>query len=246
MRSGTTGGGGGVRAGARRWDGVNIQHWFQPIVDLTDNEPIGYEALLRPGGGSPAAYLTAVRAAGSRVCRRFDAASISVACHNAQRWIGPKRLFVNVTESTVRAAVHQGWPDTPGGLNVVWEIPETEGAVRELLRPGTMERLTADGVEIAMDDLGAGWADLHRIAIAGPNCWLKVDRAIVAELPSDRAVAVLQAMAQASPRVVAEGIETPEQLRLVRAAGIRYGQGFLLDAIQQVHRAIPIRGEVPG
>lgn len=134
-------------------------------------------------------------------------------------------------------AAGEGWPATPDGVRVVWEIPETEAAVRELLRPGALGHLTAGGVEIAMDDLGAGWADLHRLAIAGPACWLKIDRAIIHELPLPRATAILQALAEAGPRVVAEGIETPEQLRRVRAAGIPYGQGFLLDAMQRERRA---------
>ena len=54
-------------------------------------------------------------------------------------------------------AASEGWPTIPDGMNVVWEIPETQSAVRELLRPGALGRFTASGAEIALDDLGAGW-----------------------------------------------------------------------------------------
>lgn len=207
-----------------------IRHHFQPIVHLGTGQPAGFEALIRPRGQSPTALLAALHAAGGGACRVFDARSIAAACRVAARWIGNRRLFLSVTAATLATvAAGAGWPATPDGVNVVWELPESEPGVRELLRPGALDALAAAGGELALDDLGAGWADLHRLAIAGPECWLKIDQAIIHELPSARATAILQALARTGPLVVAEGIETPEQLRLVRAAGIPYGQGFLLD-----------------
>ena len=220
---------------------ADLRYHFQPIVHLGSGEPVGYEALLRPRGGSPGAFLATLHAEGDGACRAFDAGSVPAACRDAAPWIGGRRLFVNVTAATVASvAAGEGWPAT-GGLNVVWEIPETEGAVRELPRPGGLANLTAGGAEIAMDDLGAGWADLQRLAVAGPECWLKIDRAIIHELPGARAAAILRAIGRSGPRVIAEGIETQEQLRLVQESGIPYGQGFLLDAMQQDRWRLPVQ-----
>jgi EAL domain-containing protein (putative c-di-GMP-specific phosphodiesterase class I) len=88
------------------------------------------------------------------------------------------------------------------------------------------------GFTIAIDDFGTGYSSLARLS-ALPVRELKIDRSFVAALGSDRrAEAVVRAIVDLARSLgleaVAEGIETAEQLRTLRALGCRRGQGYLL------------------
>jgi EAL domain-containing protein (putative c-di-GMP-specific phosphodiesterase class I) len=100
-------------------------------------------------------------------------------------------------------------------------------------------------VELAVDDAGAGFASLRHILELRP-AFVKLDRSLVAGLESDYArhamIAGLRHFARATGfRLIAEGIETDQELAILRALDIQLGQGFLLgrplavdDASKQV------------
>jgi EAL domain-containing protein (putative c-di-GMP-specific phosphodiesterase class I) len=122
----------------------------------------------------------------------------------------------------------------------------TEGALLdqpERVR-ATLDRLHSAGIGAALDDFGSGRCsldNLHRF----PLRMLKIDRAFVSELGHGGAgsharavVSAILALARAlGMEVVAEGIETPEELQALRELGCDYGQGYLLG------RPAPINGE---
>ena len=120
--------------------------------------------------------------------------------------IAADRLVLEVTESAV--------------------IPDPEGAARVL------RRLVDLGLDVALDDFGTGWSSMSRL-LQLPLSALKVDRSFVADLPDGSGAAVVQATTGLGHElglfVVAEGIETVEQLARTVAIGCDVGQGYLLS-----------------
>jgi EAL domain-containing protein (putative c-di-GMP-specific phosphodiesterase class I) len=103
-------------------------------------------------------------------------------------------------------------------------MEETEAAVQAL------EALRAEGIRIAIDDFGTGYSSL-RLLKGAPADLLKIDRSFVAGLgsdPQDRPIVqtVINLADALGMDAVAEGVETPEQLAELRAAGCRFAQGF--------------------
>ncbi|CAD5261759.1 hypothetical protein HALA3H3_910114 [Halomonas sp. A3H3] len=95
----------------------------------------------------------------------------------------------------------------------------------------TMTCLKDYGVSIAVDDFGTGYSGLSYLK-RFPIDTLKIDQSFVREITSDPASAAIAdaiiAMAQRlNLDVIAEGVETPEQCRLLRESGCRYMQGYL-------------------
>ena len=112
------------------------------------------------------------------------------------------------------------------------EITESVQLGRGTTARDALGRLAASGVRVALDDFGTGFSSLAYVPEL-PVHVLKLDRAFVAELPHDRysAAVVRAVLALASSLdlgVIAEGIETREQLAHLRAAGCPLGQGYLL------------------
>ena len=116
----------------------------------------------------------------------------------------------------------------------------TEQAFARNLRPveRAVSLLAEAGIDIAVDDFGTGYSTLHYLQRLRPSI-LKIDRSFIADVDSSRAsralVSALTTMALTlGLRVVAEGIETAEQLALLQAMGCPLGQGYLFS------RAVPI------
>jgi EAL domain-containing protein (putative c-di-GMP-specific phosphodiesterase class I) len=101
--------------------------------------------------------------------------------------------------------------------------------------PGLMTaiiRLRRQGVRLAVDDTGAGFASLAHILKLAPD-FIKLDRELVDGIDLDPvrralATALVAFAAQTGAEILAEGVETEEELEAVRALGIRYAQGFLI------------------
>ena len=111
-------------------------------------------------------------------------------------------------------------------------VPDPEGAAM------TLRRLVDLGVEIALDDFGTGWSSMSRL-LELPIAAIKVDRSFVADLPHGPGAAIVQASTalghELGKFVVAEGIETAEQLARVVEIGCDIGQGYLMS--------VPLRPE---
>jgi EAL domain-containing protein (putative c-di-GMP-specific phosphodiesterase class I) len=117
----------------------------------------------------------------------------------------------------------------PGTL--VIEITESALSEPADVAP-VLDRIAELGVKIAIDDFGAGFSSLTRLRHLTVHI-LKLDRSFLAGVPGDaRGAALIGAMLQLARElglyVVAEGIETPEQLDHLRRAGASHGQGFHL------------------
>jgi diguanylate cyclase (GGDEF)-like protein/PAS domain S-box-containing protein len=216
---------------------------YQPIVDLTVDRAVAAETLARwrhprIGTISPSEFipiaedLELISEIGEWVLQR--------ACRQLGNWRGEGyqlTVAVNVCATQVAApgfvalvrstlAAHGCQPDW-----LMLEIPEC-GLMTDppfLARLGELREL---GVRVALDRFGAGqiaMAQLQRM----PIDMLKLDRALLVERVPGRATPMVDVMVGLSRRlgfdIVACGVETAEQLGLVRAAGCRYGQGFAIS-----------------
>lgn len=217
---------------------------YQPVVDAGTGAVASAEALLRwehPALGlvPPARFIPVAEEAGLMV--PIGAWVLRGACRQAAEWArspaGPLRVAVNVSAAqfgredlvaTVTAALEES------GVDARWlELELTETLVmRDVAGTARQLRaLRALGVSVAVDDFGTGFSSLAKLQSL-PLDALKVDRsfverlaAIPSSLPLVRAVVTLAR--ELGMRVVAEGVETAEQLTALRALGCDLVQGYL-------------------
>jgi diguanylate cyclase (GGDEF)-like protein len=220
--------------------------FYQPKVNVKKRTIEGVEALIRwrdPGNGlvSPAAFLPLLEATGLIV--EVGDWVLRQASADCQRWhrdgLPGIRVAVNISPLQLNHPdflqrffeVTQSWADPTCGLDV--EIIEgmllgdSDVAVRKL------ERLRAAGVRIAVDDFGTGYSSLSRLSEL-PIDTLKIDRCFISRLPDDRSgrtlVSTIISLARAfSMTVVAEGVETEQQIGALGNMGCDEAQGYLLS-----------------
>ena len=214
---------------------------FQPILDLRGRSVLGYEALTRGPAASvyhmPLRLFEMAEEADlvfelDRKCRRRALAS-AVTLPNSLK------LFINVYPSAMYDPECQG----PAlvrlvedlGLSadrIVLEITEKSAIENYSLFAETLRELTSLGFAVAVDDVGAGYSGLEKIAHLSPR-YLKFDRELIRNIDSSyirREMArALKAFAERiGSAIIAEGIEREGELQTLMELGIDYGQGFLL------------------
>ncbi|WP_232475988.1 putative bifunctional diguanylate cyclase/phosphodiesterase [Flavisphingomonas formosensis] len=216
---------------------------FQPQVSVTTGEITGVEALARwrhPRMGELGAPVLFAAAARSDFLVPLSAHVQRKAVTMAARWPAPLaalRLSVNVTAADIArpdfvehflAMVDESGMDR-GRLTV--EVTES-GLIEDLnAAAGLLARLRASGLRVAIDDFGTGYSSLAYLK-ALPLDYLKIDKRLAEDItgsPRDRVVVrgVIEMARSLGLAVVAEGVETEEQLALLAREGCNYYQGFL-------------------
>jgi two-component system CheB/CheR fusion protein len=218
---------------------------YQPVHRLAEGAIAGYEALLRWRADdgplvAPGEFLPLAESSG--LIEPIGEWVVDEAARQLRAWheAGARQLFValNLAPRELRrrgmvdlvAAALERHRLPPGA--VIVEV--TEGALRSELQivQRTLAGLSELGVQVAIDDFGADWSSLSRLGDL-PVRVVKLDRAFLRRVPDDaRALRLFEAVVGLARALglttTAEGIETPAQLRSVRAAGCAQGQGFLL------------------
>ncbi|WP_292041651.1 MULTISPECIES: bifunctional diguanylate cyclase/phosphodiesterase [unclassified Brevundimonas] len=218
-----------------------FQIYYQPQVSVSGGDITGYEALLRwpqaDGSFVPPDQFIPV-AEDSGLILPIGEWVLRRACQEAMLWDKPLRLAVNLSPVQLGHAdlprlVQQILLETglsPSRLEL--EITET-AMISDMVRSThILRQLKALGVSIAMDDFGTGYSSLSTLR-AFPFDKIKLDRAFMTELggsPQSRAIirAVLTIGESLNIPVLAEGVETPDQLDFLREQGCDEVQGFLL------------------
>ena len=216
---------------------------YQPQYDLTTGEMRGVEALVRWKQGaevvSPAKFIPIAEECGLIVpLGRWVLEEAIARCAEFNRHSRePLRICVNVSALQIQrpdfanevAQVLENARLDPGQLS----IELTESALMQDPEHGayTMEQLQQMGVGIAMDDFGTGHSSLNYISVL-PISMIKIDRCFVqncAKRKTDASIlAAIVTMGHAlGLKVLAEGVETEEQARVLRAQGCDEVQGFL-------------------
>lgn len=212
---------------------------YQPVICLTDQCCVGFEALVRwqhPTRGllPPSEFIDIAEASG--LIGPLGAWVLEAGARQLRTWqerpeLAHLSLAVNISGKQLLQAAqpdHQllGFP-FPKGL----ELEVTESTLTDA--PEAVARLHAlaqMGVPLSLDDFGTGFASLAAVQ-RHPITTLKLDRSFIAPLPSgvrQRAIvaSVLTLADHLTLRVIAEGLETSEQVQAVEEMGCRYGQGY--------------------
>ena len=232
-----------------------IKAVYQPICDINDRRPMGYEALARPAGEDAGISVEAMFAAAHRMGagRDLDWLCRRVAVEQAG-WLLPYQLlFVNVGVRALLDPVHDvdqmlmlmRWAKRSPS-SVVLEISERE-PVSDLDRfREVVSSYRREGFRFALDDVGEGHSTLETIAAANPE-FIKVARSLTeqSEFGSHRAMirAVVEFGRSNGAQVIAEGIATEAQLSSVRDLGVDLGQGYILGRPMTMQDLAPAQAQ---
>ncbi len=216
---------------------------YQPLIELKTGMVMGHESLIRGPADSPLqfpdALFGAARAEGLTV-------PLEKACfvEGLRRWGKQpqnKRLFVNLSAQTLVTMVDKisvsGMARMLKELAVepsalVIEITEHENVADLPKLINVASELRALGLRFALDDFGDGRSSLRLWAELRPEV-VKIDKYFVHRIDTDpvklQTLRALIGLAETfGTLLVAEGIETEAELRIVRELGIDYGQGYFL------------------
>ncbi|MGQ0824647.1 MAG: EAL domain-containing response regulator [Actinomycetota bacterium] len=203
---------------------------FQPIIDLTSNHTVGFEALTRWADGTPPdSRLEEARSVG--YAHQLERAMVQRAVESARALPPASWVSLNVSaafvihEATLPALIGEADRD------VVIELTEQEAVEDYDALRVALSRFGA-GLRLAIDDAGAGYASLRHILALEPSL-VKLDIGWIRGIDGDRArqalVAGLQHFATETGRsLIAEGIETEAEYETLRGLGVPMGQGFFL------------------
>jgi diguanylate cyclase (GGDEF)-like protein/PAS domain S-box-containing protein len=228
---------------------------YQPVAAAETGEVIGFEALLRwhhPRHGQvpPDVFIPIAEASGGIL--RVGEWVLAEACREAARWARPLRVAVNVSPIQIQHAdfcrlLARILGET-GLAPERLEIEVTESLfVSEVERAlETLREVKALGVRVALDDFGTGYSSLGTLRTF-PFDKIKVDRSFVRGLGGDeQARAIVRAVLGLGRGmrlpVVAEGVETPAQLRELRQENCAEVQGYLIGRPQPIEAYAAVTG----
>lgn len=227
---------------------------YQPQTLMQTGELVGFEALVRwkhPHRGlvSPDEFIGFAENRG--LIAAVDRWVLNQACRQAKSWqeegYPPVPVAVNLSaqefrQRDVAQEVAQVLTDT--GLDASYlhiEVTETTLMLSGSQMQQTLHALKTLGVGLAIDDFGTGYSSLAYLR-KHPIDRIKIDRSFVTDLPHNPdAAAIVNAIIQMGQslhlEILAEGVESPEQLHMLREMGCAMMQGFLVSAPLPADRA---------
>lgn len=238
---------GAIRTVRSALDEARIVPFYQPVVDLVSRRIMGMEALCRirqADGGFMAATEFQEATSDAHVAKALTARMLEQVAADARTWLDRDTEFgligVNFSPADFRGS--SGLADRVAlaferaGVPLRKVVIEVTESVYLGRRDDVVAReiaaLRANGMRIALDDFGTGYASLsHLLTI--PIDIMKLDRSFVEHLEHDRgSAAIINGLARISEKleidVVAEGIETEGQCKVLLSLGCHVGQGFHL------------------
>jgi diguanylate cyclase len=226
-----------------------LELYFQPLFDCAERRLQGFEALLRwihpvRGAVPPGEFIPIAEESGLIV--PLGRWVLEEACSEAARWRGKWSIAVNISpiqfqdpglaDTVAETLAHSGLD--PKRL----ELEVTEGVlIRDADQAmATLTRLRALGVRISLDDFGTGYSSLSYLR-RFPFDKLKIDRSFIQDCDTNPEasgiVAAIVALGQCLDiAVVAEGVESESQLRLLAEQHCHQAQGYLLGRPQPASR----------
>jgi diguanylate cyclase (GGDEF)-like protein/PAS domain S-box-containing protein len=216
---------------------------YQPVISVSDGVLAGVEALLRwerPGKGTlaPADFIAIAEDTG--LILPIGLWVLDQACRQLHEWdqlgAGPLTMAVNVSPRQLRspafvtqvAEVVRRTGVRPG--DVCLEVTETVLIEDAGVADSVLASLRALGVRIALDDFGTGYSSLNHLH-QFPVDVLKIDRSFISNLGADvEATVIVTSVVRLAQglglEVVAEGVDTAEQLQHLRLLGCQLAQGY--------------------
>jgi len=232
---------------------------YQPIIDLADERIVGVEALIRwqdPVRGTipPLDFIPQLEESGLIV--PVGEWALEEACSQIAKWtkaypsVGPLRVSVNVSP---RQLLHTHFGDVVTRVlqktgtrpeQLCLEITEAALMGDVVAAWAELRKVKTLGVALAIDDFGTGYSSVSYVRNFALDA-LKIDQSFVRALSScaeDTAIvkAVIHMAHALSLDTVAEGVETPEQMALLKDLGCDYAQGYLFSRPQPPEALEPL------
>lgn len=226
-------------------DGKYIKTVFQPIVSLRDGSVIGHEALSRITCESSIENPEELFQIASESSRLWDLELLcrTTALHTAYLntdYAYDKKLFLNVNPNVMhdvkfREGFTKEYLKQYGAVpeNIIFEITERKAASDMVGFQGTVSHYKDQNYKIAIDDAGAGYSGLSLISDINPH-YIKLDMKLIRNINNDSIkFALVKSMVELSHvsniSLIAEGVETREELITLIELGVQYAQGYFLQ-----------------
>lgn len=228
---------------------------YQPIVSLKDGRIYAYEALSRiiyKGASINIAQLFE-RAGELGFLWELEKICRTNALKNASNKPKGTKLFLNVDGNVLRdSKFKKGFTKEKlqkyalDAKEIVFEITERSDFNDYNLMWEVMQHYREQGYEVALDDLGSGYSGLNRLQMIKPY-YIKIDYELIHELHKDKSKKSLVRMlvkycSDMDCKLIAEGIETVEELKCLINLGVEFGQGYLLgrpkEAFEKIDKSI--------
>ena len=223
---------------------------YQSIVALDTGEVVGMEALSRfpqSPPSSPEQWFAEAAAAG--LGDELEALAVAEALAILEQMPEGIYLSVNISPSALLSRTVLEVLDEAPAHRLVLEITEHSAvhdydALNEALRP-----LRARGARVAVDDTGSGFANMRHVLRLAPDI-IKLDSTLTKDIDNDTVLRALgftlrSFAAAIGAEMIAEGIETLQELDALRFLGVAYGQGYYLEPPGEVNiREWAARGEL--
>ncbi|MDN3638237.1 EAL domain-containing protein [Simiduia curdlanivorans] len=221
-----------------------MQLWYQPQFNLSTEEIIGMEALIRwihPSKGMIAPDLFIPLAEESGLIVKIGEWVINQSCAQIRHWlnnnISVPRIGINISGAELRQGELVNTLAKALNLHAIpgkyLEVEITENFMMEDMEKAVkiINELKSMGIEVAIDDFGTGYSSLSYLK-ALPIRRLKIDKSFVADIPnSTHDVAITKAIIAMAHslglEVIAEGVETREQQNFLHDNACNFGQGYL-------------------
>lgn len=222
--------------------------YYQPIVQLESNRLVGVEALVRwnhptRGTVSPMEFIPAAEENG--LILPLGSWILSESCRQLREWQKRNPLASRLTVSINLSFKQFSQLDLVREVSSIiektgvdprclkFEVTESHIMENSEIAVAIMNRLREIGAEISLDDFGTGYSSLsylHRL----PIDYLKIDRSFVTRMIESRENAeivrtIIKLGQNLKMKVIAEGIETPEQLEQLQSLNCEFGQGYLFS-----------------
>lgn len=240
-------------------DGLRLA--YQPVYDVVADTVAGFEALIRierPGRAPLEAHEFISAAEDSGLIVPIDGWVVNEACAQLAAWqegpgptphvavnLSAKQIARGDVDELVLGALADHAADA---AHLTVELTERDLLAATPSVTGALVRLRSAGVSIALDDFGTGFSGFRYLQ-QFPVDILKVDRSFVADLATRSGTAIVEAITTLGRSldltVIAEGVETADQLRRLRALGCRLAQGFLFAPARFAGDATALLGRPP-
>lgn len=206
---------------------------LQPICTLAGGQPLGYEALARfhlEPRRTPDRWFADAAAVG--LAEPLECAAIAAALAVLERLPPPLTLSVNASPATVASGAFAECVGDRDIASLTLELTEHAIVVDYDVLNARIDPLRARGMKLAIDDAGAGFAGLQHILRLQPDI-IKLDMALIRDIdvdPARRALASAMQMfaRQTGAVLIAEGVETREELATLARLSFMRAQGYLL------------------
>lgn len=234
---------------------------YQPKVDVTTGRVTGVEALIRwqhPTGGLlwPAAFMPAIEH--SALVDEFTFNILRMGLRDCAGWLGRDRTRSLAVNLSARNLLNPNLPDAVRELLCTHGVPGSQ-LVLEVTETAIMSdldtvdfvlgRLRSAGVQLSLDDFGTGYSSLTFLSRI-PVDEVKIDRSFVSRmLTSSRDDVVVRGTISLAHglglRVVAEGVETPDEHRRLLALGCERAQGYYYSRPMPIHALHDLPDRLP-